>query len=50
MLDRLLSDLQIISLRDQSPPPFTLESLNGAPVTLAELRGRVVMLYFWEST
>jgi len=50
VFDRLLTDLQITSLPDQSPPPFTLDSLNGAPVTLAELRGRAVMLYFWEST
>ena len=50
VFDRLLSELQIIPLLDQSPPAFTLESLDGQPVSLAELRGRAVMLYFWEST
>ena len=48
--DRLLSEVQITPLLDQSPPPFTLEALDGPPITLAELRGRAVMLYFWEST
>ncbi len=31
-------------------PDFTLESLDGVPVTLSALRGRPVFLYFWEST
>lgn len=49
-LDKLLSDLQITPLGDQVPPPFTLESVGGKPVSLAGLRGRAVLLYFWEST
>ena len=49
-LDELLAELRIIPLLDQTPAAFTLESLNGAPVSLADLRGRAVMLYFWEST
>ena len=49
-LDRLLTELQVIPLLDQTPPPFTLDSLSGAPVSLGDLRGRAVMLYFWEST
>ena len=49
-LDGLLAELQIIPLLDQTPAPFTLDSLDGAPVSLTELRGRAVMLYFWEST
>jgi cytochrome oxidase Cu insertion factor (SCO1/SenC/PrrC family) len=49
-LGELLVELQIIPVPDQAPPAFTLDSLNGAPVSLADLRGRAVVLYFWEST
>ena len=48
-LDRLLSDLQITPLGDQAPPPFTLESVDGKRVSLAGLRGRAALLYFWEA-
>ncbi|HEU4371269.1 MAG TPA: hypothetical protein VFV05_23860 [Methylomirabilota bacterium] len=47
-LDDLLFDLQLIPLDGQVPPPFALERLgDGKMVTLAEQRGRPVMLYFW---
>ena len=47
-LDNLLFDLQLIPLDGQVPPPFELERLgDGKMVTLAEHRGRPVMLYFW---
>ncbi|HYS18533.1 MAG TPA: hypothetical protein VET45_16555 [Candidatus Binatia bacterium] len=48
-LDDLLSEFQITPLGDQTPPSFTLESLDGKPVSLAGLRGRAAFLYFWES-
>jgi len=48
-LDDLLSDFQIAPLGDQVPPPLTLESVDGKPVSLADLRGRAAFLYFWES-
>ena len=49
-LDDLLSALQITPLGDQRPTPFTLESLDGQPVSLADARGRAAFLYFWDST
>ncbi|MGH2668731.1 MAG: peroxiredoxin family protein [bacterium] len=36
--------------RPRSPldaPPFTLSDLGGRLVSLADFRGRVVLLYFW---
>jgi cytochrome oxidase Cu insertion factor (SCO1/SenC/PrrC family) len=49
VLDKLLSDLQITPLGDQAPPPFTLESVDGKRISLAGLRGRAALLYFWEA-
>ena len=47
-LVELLFDLQLVPLDGQTPPPFELERLaDGKKVSLAELRGRPVMLYFW---
>ena len=50
MLDERLSAFQVTPLGDQTPVPFQLESLEGKSISLAEVRGRVAMLYFWEST
>ncbi len=49
-LDELLSAFQVTPLGDQTPAPFLLEGLDGKPVALADVGGRAVMLYFWEST
>jgi peroxiredoxin len=49
-LDDLLSAFQVTPLGDQVPEPFKLESLDGKIVSLADVRGRAAMLYFWEST
>ncbi|HXJ85155.1 MAG TPA: redoxin domain-containing protein [Candidatus Methylomirabilis sp.] len=46
-LDDLLFDLQLVPLDGQLAPPFTLPGLDGAPVSLAQFRDRVVLLYFW---
>ena len=49
-VDDLLFDLQLIPLDGQVPPAFELERFaDGKKVTLAEHRGRPVMLYFWAS-
>ena len=49
VLDDLLFELQLVPLEGQVAPPFELERLGGGgtKVTLAEHRGRPVMLYFW---
>jgi hypothetical protein len=48
VLDDLLFDLQLEPLTGQVPAPFELERLgDGKTVTLAEHRGRPVLLYFW---
>ena len=48
VLEDLLFDLQLVPLNGQVPPDFELERLiDGKKVTLAELRGRPVLLYFW---
>ena len=50
VLDDLLFDLELIPLDGQAPPGFELERFgDGKKVTLAEHRGRPVMLYFWAS-
>jgi cytochrome oxidase Cu insertion factor (SCO1/SenC/PrrC family) len=47
-LDALLSELQLVPLGGQVPPPFELEQLaGGKKVALAQHRGRPVLLYFW---
>lgn len=46
-VDDLLFDLQMIPLDGQAAPEFTLPGLDGRPVTLSELKGQVVLLYFW---
>jgi hypothetical protein len=48
VLEELLFDLQLVPMTGQMPPPFELERLgDGQKVSLAEHRGRPVMLYFW---
>jgi cytochrome c biogenesis protein CcmG/thiol:disulfide interchange protein DsbE len=48
-LDDLLFDLQFVPLDGQPAPPFTLSTLDGTDVSLAQLKGNVVLLYFWTS-
>ena len=47
--DDLLTAFQATVLGGQKATPFTLEALDGKSVSLADVRGRAVLLYFWES-
>ena len=46
-LDILLAELQVTPLPATAPPPFKLETLDGKSFSLADLRGRPAILYFW---
>ena len=48
-VEDLLFDLQLIPLGGETPPAFTLESLDGKKVSLGDYRGKPVFLYFWAS-
>ena len=48
-VERALFELQLVPLDRQAPPPFQLATLDGRHVSLADFRGRVVLLYFWAS-
>jgi hypothetical protein len=48
-LDDLLFDLNLVPLDGQAPPALSLPDLGGVRVSVADLRGRVVLLYFWAS-
>ena len=48
-LDDLLFDLQFVPLDGRPAPAFTLSTLDGKDVSLADLKGSVVLLYFWTS-
>ena len=48
-LEDLLFDLRLIPLDGETPPAFTLESLDGKKVSLSDYRGKPVFLYFWAS-
>lgn len=49
-LQGLLWDFELVPLDGAAPPAFTLESLDGATVSLDGFRGRPVLVYFWHST
>jgi cytochrome oxidase Cu insertion factor (SCO1/SenC/PrrC family) len=46
-LDDLLMDLQLVPLDGRPAKAFTLESLDGKRVALADVAGRPALLYFW---
>jgi cytochrome oxidase Cu insertion factor (SCO1/SenC/PrrC family) len=48
-LDDRLFDLQLVPLEGRTPPAFTLDAFDGGRVSLADFRGRPVLIYFWAS-
>ena len=46
-VDDLMIDMEITPLEPQAPPPLTVMTLDGGPVKLADVRGHVVLVYFW---
>lgn len=46
-LEILLAELQVTPLPAAAAPQFKLETLDGKPLALADLRGHPVLLYFW---
>jgi hypothetical protein len=46
-IEDLMMDLGIVPLDREPAKPFTLPTLDGKRVALAELGGRPALLYFW---
>jgi cytochrome oxidase Cu insertion factor (SCO1/SenC/PrrC family) len=46
-LDDLMIDLNITPLEGRAPPAFTVTTLDGDRLTLADVKGRAVLVYFW---
>src|SRR5688500_7054273 len=47
---RLLQQAGFTPLRSQVAPPLDVKDMNGGARSLAQLRGRVVLLNFWGTT
>ena len=37
------------AVREAQAPPFRLQTLEGKPVALEDLKGKVVLFYFWRT-
>jgi cytochrome oxidase Cu insertion factor (SCO1/SenC/PrrC family) len=46
-LDDVMIDMNITPVEPQAPPPLNVEMLGGGRVTLADVKGHVVLVYFW---
>ena len=43
----LMTELDVAPLEPQAPPAFTVTTLDGGRVSLADVKGRAVLVYFW---
>ena len=46
-LDTLLKDFRATPIGLKTAPAFSLKTVDGKAATLADQRGRPVLLYFW---
>ena len=46
-VEGLLFDMQIVPLDGLAPQEFALPALDGKRVTLSDLKGHVILVYFW---
>jgi cytochrome oxidase Cu insertion factor (SCO1/SenC/PrrC family) len=46
-LDDLMMDLNIAPLDAQAPPAFSVTTLEGRRVALADVKGKAALVYFW---
>ena len=46
LVDRMM-DFNIAPFEPSTPPALVATTLDGARVTLADVRGKAVLIYFW---
>jgi hypothetical protein len=46
-LDDLMMAMNIAPFDAQPPPPLAVTTLDGGRVSLAEVKGRAALVYFW---
>jgi cytochrome oxidase Cu insertion factor (SCO1/SenC/PrrC family) len=47
VLEDRMMDLTIAPLEPQAPPALTVTTVDGVRLTLADARGKAVLVYFW---
>ena len=46
-LEDLMIDLNIAPFEPQAAPPLSVVTLDGVRVSLADIKGQAVLVYFW---
>lgn len=47
VLDAAVAEFQLVRMGNETPPPFSLETLDGTKLQPGDLKGRAVLIYFW---